>query len=332
MATVHPWQKAAFILARAAIKRGAHALLLAGARGVGKRDLAIELARSYLCADVAADGAPCNTCDGCRWFAAGTHPDYLLVEPIATEDAVEEGAPAGYVRTRPISVEQIREVGELLSLSAHRDAGKVIVIAPANSLNVAASNALLKNLEEPPAGSLFILVADRPAMLLATVRSRCQLVPLRLADRAGASTWLAEQGIDQPELSLALCGGAPLAAMEIADDPAWRHRQQLLLSLSASTERPFELANSYRELPPALVLSWLAKWSYDVVMASACGRVRYHVDLRDNIDMLISRVDPMCMSRLHRRLLQMQRHAQHPLNPRLFLEQMLAECADAVRI
>lgn len=330
MTAILPWQLDAFALARASIARGAHALLVAGARGIGKRELAIELARSHLCASVTSDGMSCGSCESCRWFAAGTHPDFLLIEPILADDAAEEGMPASQIRSRPIGVDQIRPIGEMLSLSAHRDAGKVVLITPANSLNVAASNALLKSLEEPPAGSVFVLVADRPAMLLATVRSRCQLVPVRLTDPPSVARWLATQNIDEPELCLALCGGAPMAAVDIANDSAWQNRKQLLTSLTVGANRPFELANIHRDLAPALVLSWLQQWSYDLLMVRMRGSPRYNVDLGESLDKLAPRADPVRVTRLHRRLLQMQRHATHSLNPRLFLEQMLVECTDAV--
>src|SRR5262245_48350523 len=92
----YDWQREAWHLAHAAIERGAHALLIAGAHGVGKREFALKLAAGRLCAAGAQVSAPCGSCDSCHWFLAGTHPDFLLVEPIRDEPETEAvPSPAG---------------------------------------------------------------------------------------------------------------------------------------------------------------------------------------------------------------------------------------------
>jgi DNA polymerase III subunit delta' len=124
-ATAYSWHAEAWLLVQSALKHGAHALLLAGARGLGKRELALQLAAAYLCdAGHLADAPACGVCESCRWLAAGTHPDFSLVEPIADETNAEQGsgsAPPG--RTKPINVDQIRQLSDLLGISAHRSAG-----------------------------------------------------------------------------------------------------------------------------------------------------------------------------------------------------------------
>src|SRR5690606_18296175 len=92
--TVFAWQQSAWRIARAALARGAHALLLAGARGCGKRDLALALAASYLCDTPETDGHACGECESCHWLAAGTHPDFALVEPQEDEDEDAEAKAA----------------------------------------------------------------------------------------------------------------------------------------------------------------------------------------------------------------------------------------------
>ena len=86
------WHAEAWHLAQAALARGAHALLIAGARGLGKRELALDLAASYLCAVRGEDGLACGVCESCHWLAAGTHPDFTLVEPPADDENAERGA------------------------------------------------------------------------------------------------------------------------------------------------------------------------------------------------------------------------------------------------
>ena len=323
--TVFAWQQSAWRIARAALARGAHALLLAGARGCGKRDLALALAASYLCDTPETDGHACGECESCHWLAAGTHPDFALVEPQEDEDEdAEAKAAARTPREGEITVDQVRALRELLEISAHREAGKAIVIHPAEALNVPASNALLKSLEEPPPRTVFLLVAHRPALLLPTVRSRCQLVPVRIEDPAAAQAWLgAHVSAGDPELLLSLAGGAPLAAAEIGSDAAWSRRAGFLRALSEPDADPVRLADTYRDLAPGLVLSWLQTWTFDLVALRLCGRVRYHRDLEPIAAGIAQSLDPIAATRLHRRLLAMQRYVNHPLNPRLFVEHML---------
>jgi len=326
MTRAYPWHGEGWRLAQSALARGAHALLIAGAPGLAKADFARELAAAYLCASRDARGRACAVCESCHWFAAGTHPDFAVIEPPPDEDEGGRRASAGgAVRKKPIGVDQIRGLSDLLSITAHRDAGKVIIVQPADALNLAASNALLKSLEEPPPGVVFLLVSDRPALLLATVRSRCQSVPIHLRDGDMASRWLMEQGMERPELGLALSGGAPLEAIAISGNPVWARRPELLRELVVNTADPIRIAELFRDLSPAQALSWLQKLTYDLVLARLCARVRYNVDFGADIQRFASRFDPIYLTRLHRRYLLLQRIANHPLNARLFLEQMFIE-------
>jgi DNA polymerase-3 subunit delta' len=323
----YDWQREAWQLAHAAITRGAHALLIAGARGVGKREFALQLAASRLCEGNAAAAPPCGSCDSCRWLLAGTHPDFLLVEPIKDEPETEAAAvPAAGAREHPINVDQVRRLGESLALSSHRASGKVVIIHPAELMNLSAANALLKNLEEPPSRTLFLLVAHRPALLPATVRSRCQFVPIKVTNRQAAERWLDAQGIEDAALRLALCGGAPLEARDAAGDSLQARRAEFLRSLCDSATDAIALAERFRDLPPAAILSWLQKWTFDLVQMRLAGRVRYHLDLSELTRDRAARVDARAMSRLHRRLLAQQRYIRHPLNPRLLIEELLIDC------
>ena len=323
----YDWQRDAWQLASAAIARGAHALLIAGARGIGKREFALKLAASRLCEGCAEIAPPCRSCDSCRWFLAGTHPDFLLVEPIKDEPETDAAPSAAGDREHPISVEQVRRLGESLALSSHRESGKVVIIHPAELMNLSASNALLKNLEEPPSRTLFLLVAHRPALLPPTVRSRCQFVPIKVTDRQAAENWLGAQGVRDARLQLALCGGAPLEARQAATDALQARRPEFLRTLCETGSDAVALAEHFRDLPPAAMLSWLQKWTFDLLQMRLAGRVRYHVDLVDLARDRAAKVDARAMSRLHRRLLAQQRHIRHPLNPRLLTEQLLIDCS-----
>jgi DNA polymerase-3 subunit delta' len=297
-------------------------------QGLGKAQFAEALAAARLCAQGSEAQGACGHCQSCHWIAAGTHPDLIVLEPIVDDDT--RGNAAGSGRTKPISIDQVRSMTATLALTAHRDAGKVVIVRPADALNTPAANALLKSLEEPPTAVLFLLVSDRPAWLLPTVRSRCQKVVVGLRDPAVAAEWLREQAVPQPELNLALSGGAPLLAQCIADDPAWQRRAELLRALMVADVDPLRVAERHGDALPATVLGWLQRLSYDLLLAQLSGRVRYHLDLQPEIQRRAATADRIGLARLHRSLVSAQRIANHPLNPRLFLEQMFMDFAAAL--
>jgi DNA polymerase-3 subunit delta' len=317
------WHQGPWRLARSALERGAHAILLVGAKGLGKRWLALRIAANRLCASPQADGEACGQCASCHWLEAGTHPDFALIEPMADEDSAES---SGGKRARPISIDQIRELSTRVSLSGHAQEGKVFVICPAESMNTSAANALLKNLEEPTGRTLYILVSHRPSLLPPTIRSRCFVLTIAMTRKAQALSWLARQGVDDAELQLALAGGAPLEAQSIASDTHWSRRSDFLSSFAQGMDDPIALAERYRDVPGSTLLGWLTRWTYDLMQMRFGGNVRYHQDLVQRLQPIAAAMDPIAASRLYRRLVRQQRWVNHPLNPRLFSEQLLVDC------
>ena len=217
---MHPWNEP--ILESLAERAGKlpHALLIHGARGIGKLALAERVAQLLLC-EAESGAKPCGRCDGCRWFLAGNHPDFRRLEPEALAKEVEpEEANAAPARSdQPsieIKVDQVRELGRLPLRALAPRRLRVALVHPAEDMNENASNALLKGLEEPPAGAMFLLVSHRPAQLLPTIRSRCVAIPVPIPPREAALKWLSAQGIKGAERWLAYAGGAPLRALDYA--------------------------------------------------------------------------------------------------------------------
>lgn len=205
--TPYPWHSDAWrkICGDSVAGRMPHALLLGGRAGTGKRRFAESLSGYLLCTDRLADTA-CGNCRSCRLFQAGSHPDLIIISP--NPDATV------------ISVDEIRDSLELIGLTRQYGNYKIIIIQPAEAMNRNASNALLKTLEEPTAGTIFILVSDQPASLLPTIRSRCQHIALDPVNREQAIFWLQRQKPEhqQLELALALARQAPLVAAELDVD------------------------------------------------------------------------------------------------------------------
>jgi DNA polymerase III subunit delta' len=322
-----PWQHDA---ARAALRHRArwpHALLLTGREGIGKRTFALELARSLLCEDVSDLGFACGMCASCRYVQAGQHPDLRVVEPVEIDDD-SVATPSLW-----ITIAHVRALIDWAQLTSHRHVAKVAVIVPAERMNGAAANALLKTLEEPPPDTYLILVAHQPGRLPATVRSRCQWFSAPVPDEAVARKWLIGQGVDQPANVLAQAQGAPLGALRLASTDYQAERTVWLDALaSPPTMDPIDLAaridRAPRDLRKVLLgaaIDWLTAWCTDLAATQAGGAVLQSRDYAAALASLAPTVAPLPLFRYHRVLLQERAQIAHPLQPRLVAEALLFE-------
>lgn len=324
---IYPWQNNLWheLIGR---KTGlSHALLLHGQNGTGKRDFAISLAHAMLCEAPGGDGSACGHCLACGWLAAGTHPDLHLLHP----DSEAAGEPTAQDEAKDdkekkqnhlITVAQVRELIDSVSLSASRGGMRVILVHPAEAMNVQAANALLKTLEEPPPNSLFILVSHQLPRLLPTIRSRCLKIAMPVPQRQQAREWLRERGVAEPDSCLAQAGFAPLRALVLNEAEYREKRTDFLTRLDEKLD-PFTLAELGEKLELAWVLNWLQTWVYDLISARATGNIRYHPDFSDKLTALSGLIDLSRMLAFQSDLLVAQRSLHHPLNARLLLEQLL---------
>jgi DNA polymerase-3 subunit delta' len=186
--TFAPWQQRIYAQAAASLEAGrlGHALLFAGPAQLGKRAVATRLAQRLLCENRSDDGEPCGQCRACHLLEAGTHPDYQFISFVPNKEGTR-------LRTE-IVIEQIREVSERLSLTPQYGGAQIVILDPAEAINHAASNALLKTLEEPVEGRYLWLISAHPARLSATIRSRCQKLEFRLPPENESLSWLRARG------------------------------------------------------------------------------------------------------------------------------------------
>ncbi|MGP1677555.1 MAG: DNA polymerase III subunit delta', partial [Burkholderiales bacterium] len=225
-----------------------HALLFHGRPGIGKLHLAQVLAQSLLCENRAQEGLACGACAACAWFASGNHPDFRLLQPEALAPAQEEAEAGEEVEegrkkaSKQIKIDQVRALGDFLNVGSHRHGHRVVLIHPAESMNPGAANALLKSLEEPSPGVVFLLVSHQPSRLLATVRSRCHALALSLPARELSLRWLQEQGSKATPATLAFAGDAPLEAAALPEEEA-ETRRRLFDLLSQPTSSALGLAD-----------------------------------------------------------------------------------------
>ncbi len=170
MSVPYPWQQSVWTELRNSLqnRRLSHSLLLTGQVGVGKTQLARELARTGLCE--APELTACGQCGSCHQFSAGAHPDWLEVEKPADK--------------REILIDQIRDFCAEIQLTASQPRGRYAHIRNADNLNRASANALLKTLEEPPRGVTIILSVTNLSRIPATIRSRCSRVSIAMPTEA----------------------------------------------------------------------------------------------------------------------------------------------------
>lgn len=255
MGELYPWQ--ASLWQRFSSRREhAHAYLLQGPQGIGKRALAERLMALLLCQVTGTD--PCGGCKSCLLLNAGSHPDNFLLQPEEADKA--------------ILVDQVRRLVEFIGQTAQLGGRKVVLIEPVEAMNLNASNALLKSLEEPSGNTVLLLVSHQPSRLLPTIRSRCVQQPCPLPTPAEAAQWLAQvlPGTDasaQADL-LALAQGFPLAARTLHEQDALVQRAQVVEGvkrLLKQQQSPTQLAESWNALPLIWLFDWFCDWSQRVL-------------------------------------------------------------------
>ncbi|MFQ2257137.1 DNA polymerase III subunit delta' [Aeromonas dhakensis] len=205
----------------AAAGRLGHAWLLLGDPGLGKEQLAQQLARLHLCHQPDR-GEPCGHCHSCQLFEKGHHPD---LGSLTTEG-------------KTIGVEAIREICARLQNSAQLGRGKVVIIPDAERMTESAANALLKTLEEPAGDSLLLLIASQVSRLLPTILSRCHKHVCQLPAEGETLAWLAEQGHQATQAQVRICQGAPLRVLDYLMQQQDTDRRDLLESFLALSQTP----------------------------------------------------------------------------------------------
>ena len=323
MKEIYPWQDNDWERLQELRKRPPHGLLFKGNKGIGKLDLAMNFAQSLLCEHPDGKQMACGTCPSCHWFTQGSHPDFRLIQPEVLSLDGEE-TESGKKPSKQISVDQIRGLADFFGMSAHQGGRRVIVVHPAEAMNTNAANALLKNLEEPPQGLLFILVSHKPQQLLPTILSRCLSFALPAPDVESATNWLREQGVKNPADALAASGFSPLLAVQLDEQLGSEEREKLLRAVRQPAALDvFALAEALQKTEQVLVVQWLQQWCYDLSSMKLAGKLRYHPGEEAAIKKLVEPVAPLNLARLQKHLQTAKREAQHTLNPKLFFESLL---------
>jgi DNA polymerase-3 subunit delta' len=333
---IYPWQAASWQQLQVLRERMPHAILFHGEAGTGKADFIEAFAQSLLCENVKPDGFACGACVSCGWFSQHNHPDYRRVRPEALEDEAtaegEDGADADTGKkakkapSKEIKIEQIRQLADFMNISTHRQGLRVVVLYPAEALNTPASNALLKTLEEPPPGTVFLLSSNSLDRLLPTILSRCRKFALPMPDSEQALAWLKEQGLPDADSWLREQGGAPLAALAQSQEGDREELETLLQLLARPTvEAALRTAEKLSKAPLGTLVSWQQRWLYDVFSYKLSGNIRYYPRYKKELAALAATVHTAKLLQAIKNTNERRGTADHPLSPKLFVEAMLLD-------
>jgi DNA polymerase III subunit delta' len=315
-----------------------HALLLHGSAGIGVLPFALVLAQSWLCeagppagAGAGAGGPDhrpaCGRCGSCRLVQAHLHPDLLVLLPEVQRRELNwllvDDKPDGEDKRKPskqLRIEEARAAVDWVTRTSSRGRGKVVLLHPGEALNAHAANALLKTLEEPPPGTRLLITAGDPALLLPTVRSRCQHLVLPAPDARQAADWLEAQGVAGAPVLLAGCSGRPLDALSLArhnvDAGAWARLPSAVASGQAAALAGW---------PVPLVLDALHKICHDAMARAAGADARFFP-----ADAVPAHASLAALAGWQRELARAARHDEHPWNEALLIDALVTAGAAAM--
>jgi DNA polymerase-3 subunit delta' len=240
VAQVYPWQQIVWDTLTGRFPKLGHGLLFYGKKGCGKEAFAQYFLAWILCANRHANNAPCGECGSCLWLKSDTHPNYVHIS--TDEENKKQNA--------KIKIEKIRDLLPFVQQTV--DGWRVIVIEPAEALNMSSANALLKTLEEPGDRVVIILLADHYLKLPATIRSRLQHFALDRISEVQAGEYLSEHlpelNQTQKQLLLNLSNQMPLQAMQLAQ-AEWLNKRQEFLN-------DWQKLVTQKNMPMAIATKW----------------------------------------------------------------------------
>ena len=299
-----------------------HAYLFVGTEGVGKKTIALGLAKAIHCSVGKRDH--CDECADCARIQDGNHPDVRVIELLAGK--------------REISIQQVRELEKELSFRSFSGKRKIVILDPATLMNLSAQNALLKTLEEPPQNSLLILIAPAVGGLLPTVRSRCLRIAFGPLPRNLVAEFLiVQQGLkpEEAEFLAAISMGSLGAAVKIDKEDILQKRKRwltLLISLRAYDYRAAmdaaeALANNKDELTE--FLEWVFCWHRDrlVYATTRDPQEIVNLDLLSEMQPEITRSDLENILSLLAEAAGASERIKRNLNRRMVLEHLLLHSA-----
>lgn len=342
-----PWLQAQL---ESLLSQRGHAWLLSGPSGLGQFDLALALAKAWLCETPSPQGA-CGHCGSCHAVDVHTHADLRMLIPETLflslgwplDQKTQEDLDSKKRKpSKEIKVDAAREVVSFSQLTRSRGHTKVVLVFPAERMNGITANTLLKTLEEPPGEVKFILATEAAQQLLPTIRSRCQSHSMRWPAFEDSLAWLQSQSaleeggktpaptVEDLRVLLAAAGGRPADALAWvqggAPDAAARDWQALPKAMARGD------VAALTGWAPALVVDTLQKICHDVWAAKVGAQPRFFslADLPIPSTNLASPASIFALAAWSKELATTARTVEHPYNPGLMLEALVSRAKQAL--
>lgn len=302
-------------------KKLAHAYLFYGKKGIGKYLFAERLAHYWLCLSPVHE-QPCGQCKSCQLLlGSGAHPDIFHLMPEDSEF---------------IKVNQIRALIDFINQTPQISPCKVVLLEPAEALNLNAANALLKSLEEPAGNSRLVLVSHQIGQLLPTIKSRCiqQLCPL--PKQEDALLWMGEALPDLTKEQLSqlsmLAGNAPLYAVELYQQGILAQRELVVADMKKLLKQQVvvsQVAEAWNAIPLLVIFDWFCQWIHTILCFQVTGdkNTLGAEDMQKVLGYLADKSTPENVRQLQDKLLQERQKvlAKANLNRVLLLESVLID-------
>ena len=311
--TDFPWHQKTWDKFSAARKRNhlPHALLVAGEEGIGKNEFAEKLVKSLLCHQP-INNQPCEQCNGCKTYSAGSNPDFMEIQ--VAEDK------------KQISVDQIRSLSQFIILSRSFSAYRVILLRPVEAMNVNAANSLLKSLEEPADNTVIILLSTTVSQILPTIKSRCQLLSLPNPSQQQALDWLQENApeIKDAQARLDLSFGRPLIALEINDSDINQAGEfgVDILQVLEEEKSITEVAKKWEKVQHKNLIDWQLSWLKTLIKEELTG-VKETTLSEQHLSKIKTLIKSEPCWQLYQQILEQQKYIHTSVNPLMFIENML---------
>ncbi len=316
---IYPWHQSQWHTLAEHWQQQPNAWLFTGKQHTGKTAFARHVAQALLCEQPQAGHEACGVCPSCHLFAQQSHPDFYELTP-----EIPEGEAVGR-KLLQIKIDAVRALIDDIQLTSVRGGKRVVLVHPAESMNLQAANGLLKVLEEPPADVLFLLVTHTRDKLLPTIKSRCRQMLLPAPSHDDALAYLHQHQIDDAEALLAFHGGAPLFETAPEQDAL---RDELLALLAAPrllAILDYAAAFDKQKWPLAVLLDWLHKWLLDVGLAQQQMPPLYYPDHAAALAQTAAKTRPAALFGLIGTLNRLSLYGHHTLSVKMQTESLLID-------
>lgn len=331
-----PWQEGIFkeLTQRSNFPQS---LLIYGPQGIGKLALALRVSNFLLC-ESTGKLKPCNECSACKWFAAGNHPDFIGVLPEDMQDqlphdsqmAIERESSEEKKLSKFIKIDQIREALLGIGLATYRGGKKILLINPVESMQVAASNSLLKALEEPPENTIFILITNQLDQVLPTIRSRCRLLGLNKPTLEESLDWFLisesskEFTKEKFEQALRESSGAPFLALNQLINGQINSTKEILLNFLPLGKNIDWLTASEQlsKFPIIDSIIIIQRWIFDLTSLIHTGKVKYYPGHLEQLNRLNISASDLKLIKFSEECMEARRRSNHALTTKLQLENL----------